>query len=454
MKKVKKRLLAWSIGSGLLLSSTLYSGVSLAYVNRLNVNNATDSREQSGSDLRNKNQTLLTPLDIKKDELKAITLTDLKGELEIKNEKDLLNDLVSTYKPNLSAIYIRDKGTLKAENIRISKTGDTSSLFQSNTNGLNSGVLMKDGEAVIIKSAIKTSGMGSKGVYVSGEKSKGLLSGVIAETEGDDSTGIEVADKGVLRLKNIAVNTRGQRSFGIASSNKGALIANRGYVYTIGESSPGFYSAGNMMLDGVDIEAKESLLGIVEGNNNVAMNNVSLKGHKGIQILNHLSDDNKDKAIVSIKGGYIDIKHGPLFDIKDSSALIKIEMAEMRNKEEVLVDMKSLSDKTLELNARNQHLSGDIKNDVNSHVKLSLDNGSIYEGVIKDGASLVFDRTSQWHVKGDSHIGSLEIPDMDKSVLSRYVKTNGYAVFYEVEKNSWLEGKVLEFKDGGRLIPV
>ena len=453
MKKVKKRLLAWSIGSGLLLSSTLYSGVSLAYVNRLNVNNATDSREQSGSDFKNKNQALLTPLDIKKDELKAITLTDLKGELEIKNEKDLLNDLVSTYKPNLSAIYINDSGLLKAENIRISKTGDTGSLFQSNTNGLNSGVLIKNGEAVIIKSAIKTSGLGSKGVYVSGEKSKGILSGVIAETEGNDSTGIEVADKGVLKLKNIAVNTRGERSFGFASSNKGTLIANRGYVYTIGENSPGFYSAGNMIIDGVDIEAKESLLGIVEGNNNVAMNNVSLKGHKGIQILNHLSD-NKDKAIVSIKGGYIDIKHGPLFDIKNSSALIKIEMAEMRNKEEVLVDMKSSSDNMLELNARNQHLSGDILNDVNSHVRLSLNNGSVYEGVIRDGASLVFDRTSQWHVKGDSHIGSLEIPDMDKDVLSRYIKTSGNAVFYEVEKNSWLEGRVLEFKDGGRLIPV
>jgi hypothetical protein len=43
---------------------------------------------------------------------------------------------------------------------------------------------------------------------------------------------------------------------------------------------------------------------------------------------------------------------------------------------------------------------------------------------------------------------------MDKCVLSRYVKTNGNAVFYEVEKNGWLEGKVIEFKDGGRLIPV
>jgi len=453
MKKVKKRLLAWSIGSGLLLSSTLYSGVSLAYVNRVNVNNATDSRESSGSDLRNKNQDLLTPIDIREGDVKALTLKELKGELEIKNEKDLLNDLVSAYKPNLSAVYINDNGLLKAENIRVAKRGDTDSLFQSNTGGLNAGVLMKNGEAVIIKSAIKTSGLGSKGVYVSGDKSKALLSGVITETEGDDSTGVEVADKGVLRLKNIAVNTRGERSFGIASSNKGTLIANKGYVYTIGESSPGFYSAGNMLIDSVDIEARDSHLGIIEGDNNVALNNVRLKGDKGIQILNHLKE-NKGKAIVSIKGGYIDIKHGPLFDIKDSSALIKIEMAEIRNKEEVLVNMKSSDNNTLEINARNQHLSGDILNDVNSHVKLSLDNGSIYDGSIKDGASLVFDRTSQWHVKGDSHIGSLEIPDMEKSVLSRYVKTNGNAVFYEVEKNSWLEGSVIEFKDGGRLIPV
>lgn len=453
MKKVKKRLLAWSIGSGLLLSSTLYSGVSLAYVNRLNVNNASDSRESSGGDLRNRNQTLLTPLDTQQGSINALRLKELKGELEIKSEKDLLNDLVSAYKPNLSALYISDNGSLKAENIRIAKGGDSGSLLQSNTNGLNSGVLIKNGDAVIVKSAIKTSGLASKGVYMSGEKSKALLSGVIAETEGDDSTGIEVADKGVLRLKNIAVNTRGQRSFGLASSNKGTLIANKGYVYTIGETSPGFYSAGNMIVDGIDIEAKESLLGIVEGDNNVAMSNVSLKGNKGIQILNHLKE-NKGKAIVSIKGGYIDIKHGPLFDIKDSSAVIKIEMAEMRNKEEVLVDMKSLGDNTLEINARNQHLSGDILNDVNSYIKMSLNNGSIYEGKIQDGASLVFDRTSQWHVKGDSHIGSLEIPDMDEGVLSRYVKTNGNAVFYEVEKNSWLEGKVIEFKDGGRLIPV
>ena len=47
--KAKRKLLAWSIGSGLLISSALYSGVSLAYVNKANLNNHIDSQDSKNN---------------------------------------------------------------------------------------------------------------------------------------------------------------------------------------------------------------------------------------------------------------------------------------------------------------------------------------------------------------------------------------------------------------------
>lgn len=443
--KTKRKLLAWSIGSGLLISSALYSGVSLAYVNRVNLNNHIDNQDSKN------NIKITEPLNLKKNNLQVIPLVELKGAYDLPVEHIFKDEALITKYMNTSVLYIPES-TLKLEKVRINKSGDSDSLFQSNTTGLNASVLVKDkGIIDIYRSMIKTKGNGAKGLYVSGDNAKGIIDGVIIETSGNDSTGIESADHSKIVSNNIAINTNGEHSIGVASSNKGTLINNKGYVYTTGKSSPGFYSAGNMIIENTDIESLLSPIGILEGANNVVLKNNNLKGKQGIKILNILTD--KEKSIMNITKGFLSVKEGYVFDIDNASSLISLEKVKINNPNNQLIKMVSLTPKTTEINIKNQYLKGDIENDINSKITLSMNNGSLFEGCIKNGASLCFDKTSKWEVKSDSYVGSINIPDENIEDINRYIKSNGYDVKYEIEANSWLKGKKIRLKDGGYLLP-
>lgn len=443
--KTKRKLLAWSIGSGLLISSALYSGVSLAYVNRINQNNQIDSQDSKN------NIKITEPLNFNKNNLQVIPLVESKGAYDLPSDSILKEDVFISNIPNVSVLYIPND-LLKIEKIRLTKNGDTTSLFQSNTTGLNSAILVKEnGILDAYRSTIKTNGKGAKGIYISGAKTKGMLENVIVETNNNDSTGIESADNSKILSANVAINTNGEHSIGIASSNKGTLINNKGYIYTTGKSSPGFYSAGNMVIENTDVESLLSPVGILEGSNNIVLKNNNLKGKEGIKILNILSD--KGKSIMNITEGYLSIKHGYTFDIDNISTLINIEKVKINNPTNKLIKMSSTSPKTAEINIKNQYIEGDIENDINSKIILSMNNGSLFEGCIKNGASICFDRTSKWNVKSNSYVGAISIPDDDIENINRYIKTNGYKVKYEIESNSWLKGKKIKLKDGGYLIP-
>lgn len=444
--KAKRKLLAWSIGSGLLISSALYSGVSLAYVNKANLNNHIDSQDSKN------NIEITKPLSFNEKNIAVIPLIEANGVYEINNNDLVKEDLFTTIKDNASVFYVTDSN-LNIEKARINKKGNTSSLFQSNTTGLNSSLLVKDkGSLNVYRSNIKTNGLGAKGVYVSGLNSKAVINETIIETNNEDSNGLESADSSKIISNNIAINTNGKHSIGIASSNKGTLINNKGYIFTTGELSPAFYSAGNMIIENTDIETLSSPIGLLEGGNNVVLKDNNMKGNEGIKIVNVLPE--KERAILNISKGYLAVKNDYTFNVDNASALIRLEKVKIKNENNKLINMVSSTPNNVEINIKNQYLKGDINNDINSKIVLTMNNGSIYEGCIINGASICFDRTSKWDVKGASHVGAINIPDDDVANIDRYIKTNGYKIKYEVESNKWLKGKKVRFKDGGYLIPA
>lgn len=444
--KAKRKLLAWSIGSGLLISSALYSGVSLAYVNKVNLNNHIDSQDAKN------NIEITKPLNLNENNLAVIPLIEAKGVYVINNNDFLKEEVFTTGKPNASVLYVNDSN-LKIEKVRVNKNGDTSSLFQSNTTGLNSSLLVKDnGSLNVYRSNIKTNGLGAKGIYVSGVNSKAIIDGTIIETNGKDSTALESADSSKIISNGIAINTNGKHSIGIASSNKGIIINNKGYIFTTGDLSPAFYSAGNMVIENTDMETLLSPIGLLEGGNNVVLKNNNMKGSEGIKIVNVLPE--KEKAILNISKGYLVVNNGYTFNIDNASALINLEKVEIKNNNNKLINMVSSTPNNVEINVKNQYLKGDINNDINSKIVLAMNNGSLYEGCILSGASICFDKTSKWNLSADSHVGAIKIPDNDVVNIDRYIKTNGYKIKYEVESNEWLKGKKVKLKDGGYLIPA
>lgn len=440
MKRMRKKLLNWSISSGLLISTALYSSLSLAY--RID---KSSEPIQSISKIPIRDMSNIKNLSFDKYEIEALETYSKKDKLKGK-------ELVAK-QDNESAIYVMPNGDLYLIKFNIKKKGKTGSIYESGISGLNSGIL-NTGNTVIEKGVIKTFGVGSKGYFQKNKSSNGLIAGVIVETNQSDSNGIEVANQGVLKILNTAINTVDDRSAGLAVSAKAQMNAVKTIVLTNGISSPGFYNGGRLSLINSDINSDNSYIGVIEGANHFVSIDSKMKGLKGIKILNH-SDNNEindnEKSIIGFKNGFIDVKEEPVFLIDNMSAVINLNSVELRSRTPKIISMTANQKRDLTINLFEQKISGDIDNDKNSDIQINLSSNSIYNGTILNGASLTIDNTSRWFVRKDSVIGSLKIPD---NKIEKYIVSNGNNILYDINKNDWLKGQVIEFPDGGSLIPV
>lgn len=445
MKKMRKKLLTWSISSGLLISTALYSSLSLAY----RIDRSSDSIQS------------ISKIPIKNGELSEIKLSDINKKIEsieiYKGKYNLIkNKNLSSELNDQSAINITDGSEVIFNKIKIQKKGKTTSIYSSGITGLNAAVL-NDGNVILDNSNIRTFGKGAKAYYQSGINSKGTIVASIIETTQNDSNGIEVANEGVLKLNNVAINTQGDRSAGISSSAKSKLENNKVIVFTTGKSSPGFYNGGRLSLIDSDINANNSYIGINEGENNLISINSKLKGMKGIKIINHSDNDDindEGMAVIGFKNGFIDVKEDPVFIVENMSAIINLNNTEIKNKNKIILSVNSNKQRTITLNLFEQKLFGDINNNENSNINVRLSNNSIYNGSILNGASLNIDESSKWFVKDDSIINRLILPNNNPKYINKYIVSNGKNILYNSKENKWLKDRVIKFSDGGSMIPV
>lgn len=440
MKKMRKKLLTWSISSGLLISTALYSSLSLAY--RIDKSN---DPIQSISKIPIKDSVNLKNIPTENNEIIAVESYNIKNKI--------FNKEIVSNKVNETAIEILSDGDIYLEKINIQKKGKTSSIYDSGISGLNSAIL-NTGNIIVDKGVIKTFGAGAKGYFQKDRLSNGFLTGLIIETHQSDSNGIEVANFGKLKVSNTAINTVDNRSAGLAVSAKGELNAIKTIILTNGISSPGFYNGGRLSLLNDDITSNNSYIGVIEGANNLISIESHLKGRKGIKIINH-SDDHEisddEKAIIGFKNGFIDVREDPVFLVDNISAIINLNSVELKSRNQKVLNMVSDKQRELTLNLFEQKLAGDIDNDKNSSIQVNLSSNSIYNGAILNGASIDIDETSKWFVKKDSVIGALKVPNNN---IEKYIVSNGNSILYDVNKNEWLGGKIIDLPDGGNLIPV
>ncbi|KAF5086830.1 hypothetical protein [Methanobacterium aggregans] len=109
------------------------------------------------------------------------------------------------------------------------------------------------------------------------------------------------------------------------------------------------------------------------------------------------------------------------------------------------------------LNAKKQVLSGSVEADSISSLTLNILDGSKLTATINannTAQSVVLNLSSDstWTVTGNSYLTGLT--DADSSLSN--IDDNGYTVYYDKSnsKNSWLNGKTVTLKDGGKLTPI
>ena len=81
--------------------------------------------------------------------------------------------------------------------------------------------------------------------------------------------------------------------------------------------------------------------------------------------------------------------------------------------------------------------------------KINVDN-------LSANVDVTFDYDSRWELTGDSYINILQITKTDylRKNVRKYIRSNGYNVYYNSANNEWLEGRTYNLQGGGKLIPL
>jgi hypothetical protein len=341
---------------------------------------------------------------------------------------------------------------------------DSSSFY-----GLNAAVLAETGSTISLSgTTVSTTGTGANGVFACGQGATVNLDSVKILCTASGAHGVDATNGGVLNLTNVNINTSGNGAAAAIATDRGSgtITVNGGTVITTGTKSPGIYSTGKISVTGTSITAKASEAVTIEGKNSVTANSCTFKTSKtcGVFIYQSTSGDAAvGSGSFTMTGGSLTAEEGPLFYSTNTDAVINLKGASLNAASGIL--LKAGADQwgtsgsngsNVTLTADSQALSGSVVLDSISTASLALKNGSSLSGAVNSdkaakAAVLSLDSTSTWNLTGSSCLTGLT--DADSSLSN--IDDNGFSIYYDSDSsaNSWLNGRTITLKDGGKLIP-
>lgn len=371
------------------------------------------------------------------------------GATEISEDTENSGSTYSSTTDSQNALLVTG-GTSTISNSTVTKSGDSDG-DDSDFYGTNAGVLVKEGTLNIKGGTITTNGSHANGVFAYSNGTINITDTTI-KTLGNNSGAVMVTGGGTLTANNVTAVTDGNSSAPIRSDRGGGTLTVNGGSYTSnGTGSPVIYSTANITVNKADLKSTASEGVVVEGKNSVTLNNVNMEAkntklngnsetYKAIFIYQSMSGDAdvgtssftaKDSKIVNNKGDVI--------FVTNTNTVIELENNEIINNDNTGAFLRISSAKwgtsgsnggTVTLNAKNQKISGDIIVDSISTLKLSLKNGSSYEGEINNentakSISISLDSTSTLTLTGDTYVTSFE----DENTSYSNINFNGYKLY-------------------------
>jgi hypothetical protein len=333
-------------------------------------------------------------------------------------------------------------------NPTVTKTGDSNGGDNCNFYGLNAGVLVMGGSTATISGGIiETSASGANGVFsyggnggrngAEGDGTTVNISDTIITTTGDGSGGIMTTGDGITNASNLTVTTSGRSSAAIRTDRGGGTVVVDGGTYTTnGLGSPVIYSTADITVKNATLVSNLSEGVCIEGMNSITLencdmtaNNTQCNGnatfHDTIMIYQSMSGDaDSGTSSFTMTGGSLTSQSGHMFHVTNTHAVITLRGVNLVNEgSDILLsvcdDGWSGADNIAELVADGQKLEGAILVGEDSTLKLTLTNGSTFEGYIngeienakgetvstKIGTVEVsLDKTSTWTLTADTYI--------------------------------------------------
>lgn len=381
---------------------------------------------------------------------------NIKINFEYKNLNNLKknNNYFSTYKDETVTIYNKENSII--ENVSITKKGNSHSVYNSGVIGNNSALLSI--ENIVLKNGtIKTFGVGAKGFYQKNKNKKSTMENFIIETMQKNSNAVEVCEGSNIKLYNVYIYTNDNCSGGLCVSANSEINANKTTVYTTGELSPGLYLNGVFTLNKSLIETSYSYVAVLEGNSKLISIESSLRGYKGIKVLNNISSK-EIKSNIGIIGRYLNVEKGWAFNCENSNVDINLLNTNIVSKDKKLIILKNNNgDKNFShLVLKNSSVCGEINSDGKNILNISVNDRSYISGITKGNVNIKFCGKiySYFSMTGDSYFKKIELMGNNIEELIKHFYLNGFTLYYDPIENLWLNGKVYYFEDGSIVKPT
>ena len=351
-----------------------------------------------------------------------------------------------------SALIVNTDEAVSLENITVTKTGDSEGGDNCNFYGLNAALLVMGGSTTTITGGTVTSdASGANGVFcyggngasngAGGDGTTAIISDVTITTTGNGSGGIMTTGGGITYANNLTVETSGGSSAPIRTVRGGGTVVVDGGSYTSnGLGSPAIYSTADITVSNATLVSNLSEGGCIEGMNSITLencdmtaNNTSMNGNATfldtIMIYQSMSGDaDSGTSAFSMPGGSLTSLRGDMFHVTNTHAVITLSSVQLNNEgSDILLsvcdDGWSGASNTAELIADAQALNGTILVGDNSTLKLSLTNGSTFEGTMSGEitnakgtvvstdigtVNVILDETSTWTLTADTYVSSFE----------------------------------------------
>ena len=391
--------------------------------------------------------------------LKAACIVD-------KSSKNLQGQKLTTVKADENALLVRNGGSLVLQDAVLQKTGDSTSVDDSNFSGSNAIVLSNNSTIKLHQVELSSAAEGANAIFSTGKKSQIIADHVKIYTTAGSSRGLDATYGGTITASDVDIVTEGAHCAALATDRgEGTVTVTRGTLMTSGEGSPCVYSTGAIRAVDSRGIASNSEIAVVEGKNSIELQNAELTGSvkHGIMLYQSFSGD-AGTGIASFKSvgsKLTNLSTGPMFYVTNTKAQAQLENNQLSSRGTVLIDVtsgqwgrKGANGGDFVLTAKNQTLQGAVQANNLSQVKLVLENGSRWEGSLDAAntarqADISLTAGASWTMTADSHVDSLEDGQQDFA----NIQSNGHTLYYNAQKSSQLAGKTYTLAGGGQLRP-
>jgi hypothetical protein len=224
---------------------------------------------------------------------------------------------------------------VSVSNSTISKTGGAAySTSDMESYGLNSALLGSGNCGLNVSTSnITSTPANAPGVFSYGRSTFVRLTDSSVTTAGENSSALEVAANGKISAINVTAQTTGNSAPAINMGTGSGIISVEGGSYTTaGQNSPVVRSTGGVTMSKAALNAAQSDVIRVSGNNAVLLSEVTAEssGSPYAVLLTRSTDDNDNvgHAEFTMTGGHLTAHTGDMFYITNTKATVKLSKAE------------------------------------------------------------------------------------------------------------------------------